>query len=70
MNAVPAGGSIALGGADIIFVGQGAGDRGGESVAGAGDIDGDGLDDVLIGAQFSDAATEDAGATYVVASPY
>lgn len=70
VDAAPAGASFALAGADIIFVGQGADDRSGESVAGAGDVDGDGLDDLLLGAQFSDAASEDAGATYLVVSPY
>jgi len=37
-------------GLGVIFVGQGEGDLAGASVAGAGDIDGDGLDDVLIAA--------------------
>jgi hypothetical protein len=36
--------------ADASFHGEAAGDRGGRSVAGIGDVDGDGLDDLLIGA--------------------
>jgi len=66
----PSGSSFLLSEADAIFVGQGVGDMSGGSVAGAGDIDGDGLDDILIGAQFSDVASDDAGASYVVLSPY
>jgi hypothetical protein len=41
-------------------------DFAGSSVVGAGDIDGDGLDDVLIGALGNDAAGVDAGVAYLV----
>lgn len=47
--------------------GIGPGDRSGTSVSDAGDINGDGFDDVLVGAPFADpSAVQDAGASYVV----
>ncbi|NBB16342.1 hypothetical protein GVN21_13330 [Caulobacter sp. SLTY] len=46
--------------------GAAAGDRSGYSVASAGDINGDGIDDMIIGARFADANGADAGAAYVV----
>lgn len=46
--------------------GEAAGDDAGISAVGVGDIDGDGLDDLLIGAWFNDAAGTDAGAGYFI----
>ncbi len=47
--------------------GQGASDSSGESVAGAGDVNGDGLADLIVGAYLSDPATGiGAGRSYVV----
>ncbi|MFN8123634.1 MAG: putative Ig domain-containing protein [Thermoleophilia bacterium] len=47
--------------------GAAAGDVAGYSVGGAGDLNGDGFDDVVVGAPFADAAGRtDAGAAYVV----
>ena len=47
--------------------GGAAGDRSGQSVANAGDVNGDGLDDLLIGALFADPSTgTDAGTSYLV----
>ncbi|MFT5686063.1 MAG: hypothetical protein ACI8RZ_007018, partial [Myxococcota bacterium] len=43
-----------------------AGDAAGHSVAGVGDLDGNGLDDVLIGAPESSISASEAGAAYLV----
>ncbi len=45
--------------------GAGAGDEFGTSVAGAGDVNGDGYDDVIVGAPLNDAGGEDAGRAYL-----
>ena len=60
------GGAFGLGSADVIFEGEQTGDWAGGSVASAGDVDGDGLDDLLIGASRADQGAIDAGATYLV----
>ena len=41
-------------------------DRSGKAVSSAGDVDGDGIDDILIGAPAEDSAGQTAGAAYVV----
>jgi hypothetical protein len=43
-----------------------AGDRAGESIAGVGDVNGDGIDDIGLGAQYADAQGADAGQVHVV----
>ena len=59
----------------IIFTGEvgkaddGFGDQAGYAMSGAGDIDGDGLDDVAIGAPGEDQGGERAGAVYVLTNP-
>ena len=59
--------SIDLSTADYHFTGIAAGDSAGGAVASAGDVDGDGLDDVLIGARQADTqAGLDVGHAYVV----
>ena len=58
------GGSLAL--ADVVFHGEAIGDRAGATVSGIGDADGDGLDDLLIGAPYSDGSAEWAGQSYLV----
>jgi hypothetical protein len=53
--------------ADLVIQGAAADDRSGYSVSGAGDVNGDGLDDLLIGAEGVDPnGRYDAGASYVV----
>jgi hypothetical protein len=42
------------------------GDRAGYSVSNAGDVNGDGFDDVIVGAFLNDAGGQDAGAAYVI----
>ncbi len=56
---------IVIGNGGIAFSGEAAGDQAGVSVAGAGDVNGDGFADVLIGAFGSDAKGKDAGRSYV-----
>ena len=51
--------------ADAILNGETAGDRFGISVAGAGDVNGDGLADILVGAYQNDAGGVDAGRAYL-----
>ena len=55
--------------ADATLVGEEALDEAGCSVSGAGDVDGDGLDDLLVGARESDAGADDAGAAFLVLGP-
>ena len=58
--------SLGLSLADHRFVGESSGDDAGASVAGAGDVDGDGLGDLLVGAPDDDDGESDAGAAYLV----
>ena len=55
-----------LGDRGFRILGAAAGDRAGRSVSGAGDINGDGLADLIVGAPFADATGIDSGASYVV----
>lgn len=52
--------------AAVIIDGENAGDRFGWSVSAAGDMDGDGRDDFIVGAPRNDGAGLDAGAAYIV----
>ena len=52
--------------ADASFWGENAGDNSGVSVAGTGDVNGDGYDDFLIGAYKSGDGGSDAGQTYLI----
>ncbi len=62
-------GSIDLSAADATLTGAAAGDAAGTSVAAAGDTDGDGYGDVLVGAPQADGAGSEAGAAYLVRGP-
>ncbi len=48
----PISGTASLTTADVKWLGERTGDRAGSKVAGAGDVDGDGLDDLLVGAPY------------------
>jgi len=59
--------AIAAGTGGFVITGQGASDYSGVSVSSAGDVNGDGLDDLIVGASSSNPATGvDAGRSYVV----
>jgi len=55
-----------LSSANASFLGENAGDVSGLPVSGAGDVDGDGYDDFLIGARSNDEGGSDAGQAYLV----
>ena len=55
-----------LSGADAEYTGKAVGDYAGWSVAGAGDVNGDGFDDLVVGAWGNDEGGTAAGATYLV----
>jgi len=55
-----------LSNADASFWGEDAGDKSGGSVATAGDVNGDGLDDFLIGAMWDEDGGTNAGQTYLI----
>jgi hypothetical protein len=59
-------GTVSLTSADATFYGEGNGDFAGYSVSGGGDTDGDGYDDLAIGAPGDDDGGSAAGAVYVV----
>ena len=59
----PLSGTLDLTYADAIFAGESADDHSGYNI-GAGDLDGDGLDDILIAAGYDDEAAGNAGAGY------
>jgi hypothetical protein len=51
---------------DASFWGENSGDYSGSSVAGAGDVNGDGFDDFLIGAYYNDDGGSNSGQTYLI----
>ena len=51
--------------AEYVFIGENSSDYAGYSISSAGDIDGDGLDDILIGAYRNDAGGSNAGKSYL-----
>ncbi len=65
----PLQGRVALADADAKIVGEAENDLAGSSVAGAGDVNGDGFDDLVIGAMAESSVAEEAGAVYVRHGP-
>ncbi len=63
--------TISLETADALRLGERSGDWAGNEVAGVGDTNGDGFDDVLVGAVFGefDSTDDDDGAAYLVLGP-
>jgi hypothetical protein len=59
-----------LSAADAKLIGEDASDDAGNSVAGAGDVLGDGCPDVLVGAIYDDSGATDAGAAYLVSGSF
>jgi hypothetical protein len=57
---------VNLSNADASFLGEDQGDNAGWAVAGAGDVNSDGYDDVLIGAWRDEEADTNAGQTYLI----
>ena len=62
----PVGGTVPLAQADAVFLGEAPLDWAGHSLDGAGDVNGDGLDDLFIAAPYNDEADSQAGAQYLV----
>jgi hypothetical protein len=54
---------------DITMPGEATGDEAGCAVAGLGDVDGDGNDDIIVGAQAESSAGSETGAAYVLYGP-
>lgn len=57
---------VSLSNADASFIGEDASDNSGVSIDGCGDVNGDGYDDFLIGANFDEEAGANAGQTYLI----
>jgi hypothetical protein len=57
---------IDLSHADCSFVGEDSGNYAGWSVSSAGDVDGDGLDDLLVGAHHNEDGGVNAGKAYLI----
>ncbi len=65
----PVSGTLSLSAADATFAGEEADDQAGRVVAAAGDVDGDGEMDLLIGAYSADPGFNNAGAAYLMYGP-
>ncbi|MFH1463760.1 MAG: MopE-related protein [Pseudomonadota bacterium] len=65
----PLTGEMSLGTAQAVLMGETAGDLAGFAVAGAGDTNADGFDDILVSAQGDDDGASEAGAAYLLLGP-
>ncbi len=65
----PISGELSLSAADVRFTGEDSGDQAGSSSSAAGDVDGDGFDDVIVGAFGSDLGGSNSGAAYLLRGP-
>jgi hypothetical protein len=65
----PVSGTFDLESADAKLVGEAADDAAGTSVSSAGDVDGDGNGDIVVGAYWNDEGATDAGAAYLMLGP-
>ena len=65
----PLSGDVSVSSATATFTGESADDQAGRSLAAGGDLDGDGLHDLLIGAYSRDTYANNAGAVYLVHGP-
>jgi len=65
-DSVIAAGPRELADADAKFIGEVEDDRAGYSVSGAGDVNNDGYDDLIIGAYYQDSGGSNSGAAYLV----
>jgi hypothetical protein len=57
---------VANGIGGFVLVGEAAGDRSGFSLSGAGDVNGDGVPDIIVGAWGANPSGDESGRTYVV----
>lgn len=62
-------GTLDLSGADARLIGVGSGTEAGFTVGAAGDVDGDGYDDILVGSPYVNSTGTDAGAAYLLLGP-
>ena len=68
-SASPGSGGDITANADVILTGEAAGDYAGRTVAGLGDVDGDGFDDLAINSLNEDSGGSNSGAVYVMLGP-
>ncbi|MES2639034.1 MAG: MopE-related protein [Myxococcota bacterium] len=66
----PASGTREAAAADAIFLGERTYDLAGSAVAGAGDTDGDGALELLVGAEYHDGGGANGGAAYLLRGPF
>ncbi len=66
LQACGLGPTLDLNAADALLLGESSGDEAGYALAGTGDMDGDGLPELLVGAAYQDGSGTDSGAVYLV----